>query len=733
MDPSSNGQPAGFFSTFSILDLNSSTRENPVRAQKRNRRVFVCIPCHQRKLKCDKGRPCSRCVRSGTADECFYQPLPASKQRQESTSSATEPEDSVRLESSPGSSCSDGRIRLNGITHWRSIAGEFEEAWPYITGSDSEWAPRYRQLRDLGCLFSSLPGISFPLGDGCQYSRTRDQVLATLPPRQLVEALLRCYFRAFESTHRLMHPQQFYLELLEFWVDDARLPDIWISQLCMMLALGCRAAPDHLFSGSGRSRIDCADLLLDAAQFFYGGSPISITPSITTVRTLCLAVMARMMEIVKGTTEAQLVSLMGITTRLAMTMHLHRTTSLFPEISAFEAEMRKRVWVTVQLLDLDIAMRTGTSYVCRDHDADTPLNLDDDDISHSEHGWMLEEVRCAPLDVFTDSTYQIKLSELLPLLAEVINTLNSPNQQGVFEQSKMQPWVRQLRHKLEEAEHELCMGSHVRPEIETMDRVSTQVQFLRVLVHRTLMALQHDYACTPRGGWTRSPDATRQVIQSSISLLRTQQAWHLSSPTTAPAVTTITHHSRSPSPLAQSSPQLPIITTNWLVDLCHDDFGAAMFYLMLALRGRDFDRVRDQGSIPSRSETWAILRQSLEIFGKRARQSLFHFKEFVGLSVAASCLQSLDLGQPILPRLQQVAVNIERRILFDSEGGGGGRQDDDASLLWAGPNVVESNNHQHTHHHHQQQQQHLAAAAAAGVVPQQQVDFHVDLFEFGYE
>ncbi|CAK7197538.1 hypothetical protein SEUCBS139899_000186 [Sporothrix eucalyptigena] len=69
--------PAGFFSTFSIADPYNPAPGNIVKAQKRNRRVFVCIPCHRRKLKCDKLLPCSRCVAAEIADECTYMPPPS--------------------------------------------------------------------------------------------------------------------------------------------------------------------------------------------------------------------------------------------------------------------------------------------------------------------------------------------------------------------------------------------------------------------------------------------------------------------------------------------------------------------------------------------------------------------------------------------------------------------------------------------------------------------------------
>ena len=557
--------------------------------------------------------------------------------------------------------------------------------------------------------------MSFPLGDACQYTRDRHQVLATLPTRQLMEALISCYFAAFEPIHRLIHPREFYCELNAFWVDHSQPPDIWLSQLCMMAALGCRAAPGHIFRGSGRSAEDWTDLLLEAGQFFYGECLISTTPSLTMVRTLCLVVTARMMDIVKGTTVPQLVSLMGVAIRMAMTMHLHRTTSLFPEIGAFEAEMRKRVWVTIQLLDVDIAMRTGTSYICHDHDADVPLNLDDTDISLSERGWTLDVLRRRPspsLGSYTDSTFQIKLSELLPLLAEIINAINSPKQKNI-EHTKLQDWAAQLQQKLKEAEDELSlgMGQHLRP--ETADKTNIQRQFLRVLVHRALMAMSHEYINTAQAR-RKCPIATRIVVKSATLLLRTQMAWYSASQDydgmSAP--------SRTPSPLllpatTQTTTGKPL--TRWLVDFCHDDFGAAMLYLMLVLRGRYVDRIQhdDKSGLPSSAEMWSMLRQSLNISGDRARQSLSHYKEFTGLSIVAGCLQSMETGEPIMPLLQDVAGEIERRVLCsDSD-----RHELDVAEmghLWSSQGGTN-----HAHHHHQ----HLAPLP---------VDFSTDLFEFNY-
>jgi len=65
------------------------------------------------------------------------------------------------------------------------------------------------------------------------------------------------------------------------------------------------------------------------------------------VFTLCLSVMAQTMEIVKGSDSTYVASLVGFVTRLAATIKLHRKMSLLPNLSPFEAKIRKRIQATV--------------------------------------------------------------------------------------------------------------------------------------------------------------------------------------------------------------------------------------------------------------------------------------------------------------------------------------------------------------------------------------------------
>lgn len=106
---STTPKTAGFFSTFS-LDLPGKTSTSNTAAgdgkhilhlgttdvvtdslgaapaqyavRRRNRRVFVCLPCHGRKLRCDRRKPaCGRCVAAGLGDSCTYEKASGERSR----------------------------------------------------------------------------------------------------------------------------------------------------------------------------------------------------------------------------------------------------------------------------------------------------------------------------------------------------------------------------------------------------------------------------------------------------------------------------------------------------------------------------------------------------------------------------------------------------------------------------------------------------------------------------
>lgn len=65
--------------------------------------------------------------------------------------------------------------------------------------------------------------------------------------------------------------------------------------------------------------------------------------------------------------------LVGVVARLAMRMGYHRDSKVFPNITPFQGEMRRRVWTFVRQSDLLFSFQVGLPSMIRTVDSDTEL------------------------------------------------------------------------------------------------------------------------------------------------------------------------------------------------------------------------------------------------------------------------------------------------------------------------------------------------------------------------
>jgi len=68
-EPSEAGSPT------EPLTLGDRDKDEQHR-RKRQRVRLSCLECRRRKLSCDRGFPCERCIKSGTAEACTYESRP---------------------------------------------------------------------------------------------------------------------------------------------------------------------------------------------------------------------------------------------------------------------------------------------------------------------------------------------------------------------------------------------------------------------------------------------------------------------------------------------------------------------------------------------------------------------------------------------------------------------------------------------------------------------------------
>lgn len=122
-------------------------------------------------------------------------------------------------------------------------------------------------------------------------------------------------------------------------------------------------------------------------------------------------------------TDVSVWVLAGVITRLAMRMGYHRDSKPFPNITPFQAEMRRRVWTYVRQADLLFSFQVGLPPMIRTADSDTelPRNLYDDDFD--QHSKELPASR--PPNEHTPISYLITKARLTNVFGRVIEQTSS--------------------------------------------------------------------------------------------------------------------------------------------------------------------------------------------------------------------------------------------------------------------------------------------------------------------
>lgn len=110
--------------------------------------------------------------------------------------------------------------------------------------------------------------------------------------------------------------------------------------------------------------------------------------------------------------------LCGIIARLAMRMGYHRDSKMFPNITPFQGEMRRRVWAYLGQADLLFSFQVGMPSMLRPGDTDTelPRNLFDEDFGPDSK----EIPPSRPNEQSTPVSYMIAKSRLSAAFGRVI-------------------------------------------------------------------------------------------------------------------------------------------------------------------------------------------------------------------------------------------------------------------------------------------------------------------------
>ncbi|KAL2863552.1 putative C6 transcription factor [Aspergillus lucknowensis] len=439
---------------------------------KRTRVQLSCTACRSKKLKCCRTHPCTNCLKRGEGHMCTFvgrgprgrsshgrasptlvqdrlqhlenlimsfaqqkrldegqnrdpSALPQSppgsdprgqSQQQSARSPPNAEETEATSENSPGSQ--PGRLLVNDTgtkyidgAHWKAILEEINEFKESLNDTDD--------LSDEGFLDEDdSDGFAPALWFGLSKPTSNEELLSDLPIRQVTDRVVSYFLVSEEPIVTIFHVPTFQKEYCNFWSNPREVSLPWLGMLYSILTLGVlfyQRTGDSIPGIPGDAKTITSSFRKRSVQCLIQSN--YLVPGRYKVESLFLYSMTEFYK--SRDAQAEVPYILGITIKLAMRMGYHRDSQQFPTISAFDGEMRRRVWVFLCQLDALFAFEVGVPRTIQDwqYDTELPRNLLDADFD--EETVQLPPSR--PMTEMTNTTYAISKAPIMLCFGKILD------------------------------------------------------------------------------------------------------------------------------------------------------------------------------------------------------------------------------------------------------------------------------------------------------------------------
>lgn len=244
-------------------------------------------------------------------------------------------------------------------------------------------------------------------------------IFASLPPKATCDKLLEVYTTNCEKTLRIIHIPSFLRQYKSFWEDlSHKSASTFAPLLTAVLTVAISFDPQP----STPEESSTWDYLKQDApkslQAWLARLPRKQRVDLSTLHTETLLLLSLQLRLVS--TE-ELWKASGSLVRSGMVMGLHVNLSQSTNLSFYQAECRRRLWITIVELDLQTSITSGMPVMTPELDFKplTPSNLNDVDFDESTS----EPPSPSSLSEETDSLAQITLANSLAHRIRVMNTV----------------------------------------------------------------------------------------------------------------------------------------------------------------------------------------------------------------------------------------------------------------------------------------------------------------------
>ncbi|OBR11853.1 C6 transcription factor [Colletotrichum higginsianum IMI 349063] len=545
MNPSPNEGPAGPSTGGSGSFDPSIPTSGPstAAAAKRSRILLSCGPCRASKLKCDRSEPCGQCLKKSRPEGCVYAPKPEKAKpvkgmaarlkrlegmvrtmMDEGAVAAAEPQDSsVGIAdvgvAQPGGQFVQGERASTyvGATHFMAVLEDIEDMKSYFE------EPEFVEDE------SSEPSDELESPDLLLFStnapRNREDMLRLIPERRIADRLVMRYFSSQSPSQHIIHRPTFTKQYARFWADPHGTPSHWLAQLFMMMSLGIFystfMAPHELPTDSSLPPMDRFKLFRSAAAWCLVWGRYT-QPSMATIPPFMLYVEAEFIVSRAAQTNGYVLS--SVCLRLLLKMGLHRDPDRLANVSAFEGEMRRRIWNMAVQLDLLVSFHMGLPSMLSgiDSDCGLPRNLIDEDFE--EDTAALPPPR-PPTD-YTEMTYPIQKTAVMLVFGQVARQAHLLSPPPYSEVMRLDG----LLHETWAAVPRFMMVRPLEECITTPPTLVIQRFSLAALYNKTRCVLHRRFLLEPLP--RREHDySRRQCLEGAVALLDFQNiVWHACQP-----------------------------------------------------------------------------------------------------------------------------------------------------------------------------------------------------------
>jgi hypothetical protein len=405
-----------------------------------------------------------------------------------------------------------------GEAHWAVLLNEIGEVKNYFVAHKKEYEEQMEKVeqarKSMGTDVGSGPALLF----GSTIPPSRSEILAQIPSRYMSDILIGRYFNTFDPATHILHGPTFQRHYNQHWADPSKSSIVWVAMLFAMMRLamlsyGREGDEPPEFRGK------CQDL---AANFRTQMAHCLITADYTKphnfiIETLIFHLHAEYTS--NRDAEASVWVLVGMIARLAMRMGYHRDAKLFPNLSPFQGEMRRRVWTFVRSADLLFSFQVALPSMIRIGDSDTelPRNIYDDEFD--EDSTSLPPPR--PSSEATPISYMIAKGRLSFGFGRVLEEINGVQRKGYDEILKID---RGLRDIYESIPDHLKLRPMAEQTLAPISLIMARFS-LATVYHKSQCVLHRRYMRLARNG-NRYMHSRRQCLDSGMSLLSFQAIQH---------------------------------------------------------------------------------------------------------------------------------------------------------------------------------------------------------------